>query len=358
MPGANFSDILLEGTDTDFLSLQIYFNTILTEEFRLRGLLSSAIMGGDADNGISSQVMDVRPIVNSTSARFNFLGEGQKTTPVRAGEPTGSQARTVTSGEVRLFPRRKAEVVLSTDQLRSTPIEHISAFMSQLSQDVREYAELASFITLAKAARTAARFKDGRRVYTGGKRVTVVAADVATAYPSTPTGAEAFVDKLAELGVQFTEAKNTNPRFAFVLPYISERVLPQKKELVDKDLNAEMNGSLSRLKVTWAANHMIIPTSGHLPDRVVGVNDDLLGEEIPSLLHGNFTNAAGHGLPVALTVAPDPVRRPIAVAVADGSSALIVPRREQHALYLQASSFWGMAVYHPYVAGEIANVVA
>lgn len=359
MRSLSIFNILEEDGQIDKLSLTILFQSMMMEDFRLRGIFSPAILGTNTstsfaeETSVASQMVAVKQVTNSTNEAFYLLGEGGKTWTVRPGERQGTRQGTITSEILRIHPRRSTQLVLSRDDIRTSTVDAVAPLMAQLIQDVREYVEWTAFITLVNAARRPARFKDGRRVHGPGKRITIQAASLAAAFAETEAGAEAFHARLGQLGLLWTEANNTNPRMMFVHPYIKELVLPKAPNLINRDLNPSTSAGYATQEVRDAGGMRLLPTSNHLPNRVIGVNDEILGDDIPESYRGNFTRAAGHGLPVAVGGAPDMVRKPIAALVAPGDNLLMEANRLEHSLTMQASVWFAFGVFFPPTAGSI-----
>lgn len=351
--------ILEKGGDAFALSMEVLFRDFASTDYRQHALITPSMFGPvgmfDQPATLGDMLVESNPLNGSPNHIFHMLGEAPLTSEHRQGVTAAGQNQEVDKFTISIDKRRETTRVLGQDDLKLMPVSVMPRMMMDMVQRVRQYNDLAGIITLIKAARAAAVFKDGDRIHTGGKVVTRVAADKEAAYPASTTGANRFIEDLTALGLLWTTAENAhNMRIAFVDPYIMDTVLPFRTEIFSRDFSPpEDAGNLNKLEARFAAGFWLVKTTNHLPARIVGATDSVLGTEIPTKYHGDFTAAGPARQPVAACVSADPLRRPLGFVHDGGPGSFVEARQWENDIRMKQDAWTGWGEFHPFTAGEI-----
>lgn len=177
------------------------------------------------------------------------------------------------------------------------------------------------FITAALAARqTSAITKNGLTVDTGGNRVTRTAADVATAYPLSSTGATNFRADLRALAyaMDIDNIPREN-RELWITPYMEQVLLyDNSMQLFSKDFQFDgMGNKINERQVRLIEGFKLVENVNTMTDGGSFPSGNITTG--PSRYQGNFNPAAGNGAPVAIVLAGG----------ADGTGAISVGTWDQ-----------------------------
>lgn len=340
MSGSNPTRFLADGGDDYGLALKQFWGNMV-EAFRDTSVL---FMG----NG--PKVIAEKTITQGRSHQFLMLADTPEPEIHTPGDELLGQHFEVDDGTLTVDDLLVAHHDIPEDQ------EALSHFeiRSQLGRKIggrlaRQYDQRAFYVGL-NAARTAAVTKNTLTVHNGGNRVTRVAANVATAYPNSSTGAQNFREDVAYLAqLMDDDFVPENSRYLYITPYI-RRILGKDTTIFDVRYSNPQANSLNQRRLGMIEGFEIIVAKGRMPTtNVAGYTG------VHTKYNGDFRNAGTYGEPVALALCgASEASAAIGAVKAFGITpqAMDDIRRGTH--FMKGKMLMGLGVLHPWCAGEIA----
>ena len=203
-----------------------------------------------------------------------------------------------------------------------------------------------SAIVGLNAARTAA----VSGIHDGGNQVTRTAADVATAYPNSTTGANNFRDDVAQLAYQMDEDNvPEDGRYLYIGPYMRQILSRHATDIFNRDFGpgSEMNDLNSR-RLGMISGFNVMFTNA-LPSTNVTTSG-----LTPAKYGGNFTAGGSDDQPVALCLCgAQEGSAAIGVVTALGITPHMSPDPRRNTIFMKAQAQLGMGVLAPWCAGSV-----
>lgn len=236
---------------------------------------------------------------------FADLPEGEDFTP---GDEMTGQPFAIDEGTITPDKYLVEHTFIPRDQMKFSHFDIMNRLAPAHKLKLQRKYDRRIMTLAAKAARsTSAVTKNGLNVHNGGNRVTRTGGAVATAFPTSTTGAANFRANLRSLGRQMDEdniAPGPQNRGVLFTPYIKE-VLGYDSgnagSIFDRDfVDVNDGNSITRMEVNVLEGFRVLGTpntttnNGPLPDQ--NITADL------TKYQGNFTVQAADGTPVALAL--------------------------------------------------------
>lgn len=336
MSSSNVNRFANDGTEFALIKQQD-FSAAVVAAFRQNTLLY--------DN--SPAVIAKKSITSGVSHRFLMIDQGVAPEEHNAGDELLGQQFEVDDGAITVdTPALVGHVDIGEDDLDLADFEVVRPKAEAIGKQIAIELDRRAFRMAILAARTAALTKGGLTIHNGGNRVERVAANVATAYPVSSTGAQNFRDDAATLARQMDEDNvPESGRYLFITPYIRQ-VLSKDTTIFSKDFGAG-NPNINARAIGLLEGFQIMPTTNNMPSTNVVTG--------PTKYQGDFTPSGADGQPAALALC----------GAMDGSAGIgmvqhgpLVRRMffdtRRRSLHMHAKMLCGFGTLHPWCAGEIA----
>jgi hypothetical protein len=295
-----------------------------------------------------NSVANVRTVQGGET--FNFTMESMDT----ANDPVFHVPGSEIVGRAREFIRR----TITTDDILVDSIE-VNKY-DEIVDDIGITAGIASSLVSSigmrmerqinvvhvNAARAGAETKNGRTIHPGGFVTPRVAADVATAYPNSSTGADRLDEDFHAL------ARNLDLRFvpregrtARISSYVAD-VLRHRPQLFINDYKAPNNYNARFITQIAGFDIMVDPNLDSLNTNIV--------DPKYAKYSANCTPGAGFGQPVALIACGVGLgRAPIGIAMRYGIQGHTEMFEKTNVRFFKAELNLGIGIMHPYCAASI-----
>ena len=297
MATSNAQRFLAKGGVDDELALTMFYNRVL-EAFHAKTLFWNAVgpegVGADV---IPSQMIASEMVSQGKSWQFIqvALDDGAVDEHVPGTELLGQQFE-LDEGLITIDQILVKHYDIPVDQIQLSHFNVIAPVARKLGRGLATDMDIKLLRLSLLAARAAAVTKNGMTIHNGGNSLVRTAANVATAYPVTTTGATNFIDDayaLAEL--MDNDNVPDEGRYLVITPYIRRVLSKAPDSLFSNDFDAGQFNKLNRRLVGLVAGFNLTFPTNHMP-----TTDVVTG---PAKYQGDFTAAgAGTGQPVSVAL--------------------------------------------------------
>lgn len=336
MSSSNAVRFLQTGSDEYALALEQSFSNAVVASFR------NSTMFYDGNPAVIAR----KTITSGFSHQFLQFGEDLPPEEHDAGDELLGQQFEIAEGAITLDRPIVKHHDIGEDQIDVSHFDTFAPVGTSIGRSIAIEMDQRIIRAAILSARTAAATKNGLTIHSGGNRVERVAANVATAYPVSSTGAQNFRDDVATLARQMDEdAVPETGRYLCITPYIRQ-VLSKDTTIFSKDFGAG-NPNINARTIGLLEGFQVLPTSNHIPSTNVVTG--------PTKYQGNFTASGADGQPVAVALCGAMDGRAAVGMVQLGAMVrrMIFDTRRR-TFHMHAKLFAGMGTLHPYCAGEIA----
>jgi len=327
------------GTDENGLNLKIFWGS-LVEAFR-----DGSILFNDEYNVVAK-----KNISGTNSAQFLMLADTPDSEDHTPGNELLGQSYAVGDGTITVDGFVVSHHDVPRDQILMSHFDIVSALGAKMGKRLARNYDQKLFNLAINAARTAAstHTATGLSIHNGGNRVeSVHASGVASAFPVTQAGAQAFRAKVAELAQAMDEDNvPEGGRHLFITPYI-RRVCGQDTTIFSSDFTRNPANSLNSRTIGEMEGFMIHVAPNRIPSTTVSsyskskYNGDYL-----------YTGSTGEPVAVAMCGASDGSAA-IGVAQVQGIIPEMVDDARRSTVFMKASILMGAGILHPWCAGSI-----
>lgn len=230
--------------------------------------------------------------------------------------------------------------------LVTSHFEVFRPFATKLGRSLAIQFDTNAAIVGLRAARTAA----VSGIHDGGNQVTRVAADVATAYPNSVTGANNFRDDVAQLAADMDlDNVPEDGRYLYITPYIRQILSRHATDIFNRDFGPGSEGNdLNTRRIGILSDFNVMVTNG-MP--ATNISPSGL---TPTKYGGNFTAAGADDQPVALALCgAQEGSAAIGTVVGFGIEPHMSPDHRRNTTFMKAQAMLGMDVLSPWCAGSV-----
>lgn len=353
MSTSNAQRFLAEGGDDRALALKMFWGEVLTS-FRAKTLLWNSISPDGVGTESAGSVVSSKTVTSGKSWQFLFFGED--TDPEYHTQGTELLGQQFEFGE--------ATITIDTPLVKhfDIPQEHIkmshwdtiAPVARSIGRSLAINFDKRLFIVGVQAANSAAVTKNGLTIHNGGNTVVRSGTTgLANAYPVTTTGAQNFIDDVAELAEAMdNDSVPEEGRYLYISPYMRRVLSKAPDTLFSTDFDAADQNMKNRRVIGLLEGFMVATPTLHIPN---SLNPVVAPPSSSTKYQGDFTyNGGDDGLPAALALCgAEEGRAGIGYVTSGNPSPVMEVDNRRGTVFMKGEMYVGANQLAPYCAGAI-----
>lgn len=350
MANSPASRFLKVGSDDAALALPEAFDSVVRADWENMTYLSNFEVDG---------IVQRRDVGPGQKFEFKEVGELDDAVNYTEGTEMTGQNYAFDEGEVTLDPFLVKHNFLPMGQMDDWQWEAMMPLAREQAEAHARVVDKRGFVTLALAAREAAKTKAGisgdtLTIHPGGNRVNRVGASgIESAYPATKTGAFQLRDDIEQ--ILQNAAENDAPYggvTAFMSPYL-KRVMAKDDRKFDRDFGSTPNSYVG-YEIVEDAGVKFVFTNNMPSTNITGTSlGGTASDPLASKYQGDFRYTATNGQPAVLFAWSAGNRSPIGYVTRGGVQTGTEFQQTKLGSLLMSYQRCGWGIIHPPCAGEI-----
>ena len=348
MAASNPTRFLASGSDDYALAVEMFTGWV-TQSFRATTLLWNSLGMGEELGNAGPDVVMTKDILGTGGRSHQFIMEADEIDPEHhtPGTELLGQQFEFAEGSITLDDILVSHAEVPLDQKIVSQFDVLERVARSRGRALARIVDKRLIQLGLNTAYASAVTKNGLTVHNGGNQVeTVNSTSVESAYASTSSGADIFIDDVGELAQAMDEDNvpdDIGARCLFVTPYI-RRVLQNQTNVFSRDFSTD-ESDLNKRSLGLLNGFMVF-TTNHIPTTNITTG--------PSAYQGDFTRTGTNGEPVALALCRSGGgNAAVGLVHAGGIQTAVFDDERRNTTFLKAQILMGAGQLHPWCAGVI-----